>query len=343
MIERISISDYLKIKKDIALVDVRSPAEFKKGHIKGAHNIPIFNNEERAIVGTIYKKQSKELAIKKGYEIVTPKLDWYIKEAEKIAPNKIVAVHCWRGGMRSSAMGQHFIDNGFKRVLIIEGGYKAFRNFTFSFFKKKFKLIVLGGYTGSGKTEILQEIEKLGEQVVDLEGLASHKGSAFGGIGQMEQPSVEHFQNNIFMKMYDFNYSKNIWIEDESLSIGKVVLPKDLFDQMRLSQVFFINIPREERAKFLLTTYGKQHIEDIKKSVLKIRKRLGPLNTKQAISAADKGDLLSVANLSLIYYDKAYLKGLNNRDENKITKIKLEKVNHKANANTIINVVNSFA
>lgn len=343
MIERISISDFLNIEKNIPLIDVRSPAEFEKGHIPNSYNIPIFNNEERAIVGTIYKQQSKEAAIEKGYEIVNPKLDCYINEAKKITQNKVLALYCWRGGMRSLSMGQHYIDNGFEKIFIIEGGYKAFRNFTFEFFKKEFKLIVLGGYTGSGKTEILQEIKRLGEQVVDLEDVANHKGSAFGGIGQEEQPSVEHFQNNIFIKMYDFNFLKNIWIEDESLSIGKVVLPRELYEQIRLRRVFFIDIPREERAKFLLTTYGKQHIEDIKKSVLKIKKRLGPLNTKQAISAADKGDLLSVANLSLIYYDKAYLKGLNSRDENKVTKIKLKKVNHKENANTIINIVNTFA
>lgn len=339
MIERINISDYLKIKKEIALIDVRSPAEFIKGHIPKAYNIPIFNNEERAIVGTIYKQQSKEAAIEKGYEIVSPKLNWYIKEAEKIAPNKIAAVHCWRGGMRSSSMGQHFIENGFKKIYLIEGGYKAFRNFTFSFFEKEFKLIVLGGYTGSGKTEILHEIEKLGHQIIDLEGIANHKGSAFGGIGQKEQPSVEHFQNIIFMKMFDLDNSKNIWIEDESLNIGKVILPRALYNQIRLNEVIFIDIPREERANFLVTTYGKQNKNDIKESISKIKKRLGPLNTKLAITATDKGDLLTVAKLSLLYYDKAYLKGLSKRDQSKITKIKLEKVNHLSNATKIIEII----
>ena len=342
MIERISVSDYLKIKDNTPLVDVRSPGEFKKGHIPGAFSIPIFDNEERAIIGTIYKQNSKEAAINRGYDIVEPKLIEYTSQAKKIAPNKILAVHCWRGGMRSSSMGQHFLDNGFDKVYVIEGGYKAFRNFTFSFFEKDFKLLVLGGYTGSGKTEILQEIEILGEQVVDLEGMANHKGSAFGGIGQENQPSVEHFQNKLFMKMYNSDLSKDIWIEDESLHIGKVVLPKPLYEQIRSSRVFFVDIPIKERAKFLLTTYGQQHKEYLKESVYKIQKRLGPLNTKNAIEALENDDLLTVAEISLIYYDKAYLRGLDARDKDKISEVVLEEVDHIKNAVTLIRFVENL-
>jgi tRNA 2-selenouridine synthase len=339
MIVRISIEEYLKIRDEVAIIDVRSPAEFEKGHIPGAHSVPLFDNEERAIIGTIYKKQSKEAAIARGYDFVNPKLDWYISESEKFAPNKIIAVHCWRGGMRSGSFAQHLSDNGFEKVYVIEGGYKAFRNFTFNFFDKEFKLIILGGYTGSGKTEILEEISKLGKQVVDLEGLARHKGSAFGWIGQGEQPAVEHFQNLLFMEMYLMNHDSYIWLEDESFNIGKVVLPKNLFDQMRSSRVYFLDIPRSERAKFLMTTYGVQEIEDLKTAVNKVSKRLGPLNTKISLEALDNGDLLTVAELTLIYYDKSYRRGVENRDANKITELKLDTVNHKLNAETIVEFV----
>ena len=336
MIVRISIEEYLDIRNNVAIVDVRSPAEFEKGHIPGAYSIPLFDNEERAIIGTIYKQQSKEAAITRGYDFVNPKLDLYISESEKIAPDKIIAIHCWRGGMRSGSFAQHLSDNGFEKVYVIEGGYKAFRNFTFSFFEKQFKLIVLGGYTGSGKTEILQEIAKTDEQVIDLEGLAHHKGSAFGGIGQGEQPSVEHFQNTLFMEMYFMDLNKYIWLEDESLNIGRVVLPKPLFEQMRVQNVYFLDIPRVERAKFLTTTYGVQDKENLKFSINRISKRLGPLNTKVSIEALEKGDLLTVAELTLLYYDKSYARGVETREEGTVTTVNLEKVDHKVNADKIV-------
>ena len=336
MIVRISIEEYLNIRNDVAIVDVRSPAEFEKGHIPGAYSIPLFDNEERAIIGTIYKQQSKEAAITRGYDFVNPKLKMYVSESEKIAPNKIIAIHCWRGGMRSGSFAQHLSDNGFEKVYVIEGGYKAFRNFTFSFFERQFKLIILGGYTGSGKTEILQEIAKTEEQVVDLEGLAHHKGSAFGGIGQGEQPSVEHFQNTLFMEMYFMDFNKYIWLEDESLNIGRVTIPRAMFDQMRVQKVYFLDIPRIERAKFLTTTYGVQDKENLKFSINRISKRLGPLNTKISIEALEKGDLLTVADLTLLYYDKSYARGVETREEGSVTIVKLEKVDHKSNAEKIV-------
>ncbi len=339
MIVRVSIAEYLEIRDEVAVVDVRSPAEYEKGHIPGAHSVPLFDNEERAIIGTIYKQQSKEAAITRGYDFVNPKLDWYISESEKVSPNKIIAIHCWRGGMRSGSFAQHLSDNGFDKVYVIEGGYKAFRNYTFSFFEKDFKLIILGGYTGSGKTEILLEIEKTKEQVIDLEGLAHHKGSAFGGIGQGEQPSVEHFQNTLFMEMYFMDINKSIWFEDESLNIGRVVIPKTLFNQMRLQMVYFIDIPRIERAKFLTTTYGIHDKENLKFSVDRISKRLGPLNTKISLEAIDKGDLLTVAELTLLYYDKSYARGVATRESSMITRIELEKVDHKTNAEKLMKFV----
>ena len=341
MIVRISIEEYLEIRNDVAIIDVRSPAEFEKGHIPGATSIPLFDNEERAIIGTIYKQQSKEAAITRGYDFVNPKLDWYTSESEKVAPNKIIAVHCWRGGMRSGSFAQHLSDNGFEKVYVIEGGYKAFRNFTFDFFERQFKFIVLGGYTGSGKTEILLEIAKTEEQVIDLEGLAHHKGSAFGGIGQGEQPSVEHFQNTLFMEMYFMDHNKYIWLEDESLNIGRVTIPKPMFEQMRSQRVYFIDIPRVERAKFLTTTYGIQDKENLKFSVNRISKRLGPLNTKISIEAIDKGDLLTVAELTLLYYDKSYARGVETRESEMITRKDLEKVDHKANAEKIMEFVSN--
>lgn len=336
MVERISIEDYISNYADIPIIDVRTPGEFDKGHIPWANNIPLFSNDERARVGTVYKQQSKEEAIALGYEFVKPKLEWFVSQAIKINQKNVVAVHCWRGGMRSHAFAEHLSDNGFVKVFVIEKGYKAFRNYVLRFFEQPFRLNVLGGYTGSGKTDILMQLKLKGEQVIDLEGLANHKGSAFGGIGQNAQPAVEHFENLLFNELNKLINSKPIWIEDESLNIGKVIIPKAFFNQIRESKVYFIEIPQPERAKFLLTTYGMQNKTDLKESIMKISKRLGPLNTKLAIEALENNNLQKVAELSLMYYDKAYAKGLSMRDKSEKVKIEFDTVDASYNTTKLL-------
>jgi len=198
MLQEITIAEYYASYSHLPLIDVRSPGEYEKGHILQARNIALFSNDERAAVGTTYVQVSREKAIELGYKYVTPKLQDFIDESTALAPNYEIVVHCWRGGMRSKAFAQHLHDNGFKKVYVIKGGYKAYRNYILKFFAQPFKLYILGGYTGSGKTHILHEIEKNGEQVIDLEFLAHHKGSAFGAINEPQQPTVEHFENQLF-------------------------------------------------------------------------------------------------------------------------------------------------
>ncbi len=336
MIERITIEQYFNKYTNIPIVDVRSPGEFIKGHIPKAVNIALFSNSERAEVGTVYKKKSKQAAIDLGYTFVNPKLNYFIDASKKLATNGIIAVHCWRGGMRSQAFAEHLDNNGFKKVYIIEKGYKAFRNHVLLFFEQKFNLKILGGYTGSGKTDILKVLIKKGEQVIDLEGLAHHKGSAFGAIGEKEQPTTEHFENNLFFNMHGLNLSKGIWVEDESLNIGKVVIPKPLFLQMREQMVYFIDIPVKERAKYLVQTYGLFDKEKLKESILKITKRLGHDKAKMAIDALNSGDLMKVAEISLKYYDKAYWRGLESREQSMIKNIQLKTVDAENNASALL-------
>jgi len=164
----ISITEYLNHFSHWPLVDVRSPGEFDKGHIPHAVNIPLFSNKERAHVGTVYKQNSQQEAIDLGYKYVTPKLQWFIDEANNVSPDKNIVIHCWRGGMRSHAFAQHLKDNGFNRVFVINRGYKAYRHEAQNNFNKG-SLILLGGYTGSGKTHILHQIKKEGHQILDLE------------------------------------------------------------------------------------------------------------------------------------------------------------------------------
>lgn len=340
MIEVISINTYLNELSNIPIIDVRSPKEFKQGHIPWATNIALFSDSERAEVGTIYKQKSQKAAIELGYTFVTPKLDNFIAESKETAPNGIVAVHCWRGGMRSKSFAEHLSANGFQKIYLIENGYKTFRRAAIQFFEQDFKLRVIGGYTGSGKTDILHEISKIGHQVVDLEQLANHKGSAFGGIGEVEQSSTEHFENKLFIEMRKLDLEKYIFLEDESVNIGKVLVPKPLFAQMRNQLVYFLDIPIKERAKYLVATYGLFEKEKLEESIVKITKRLGYDKAKVAIDSLNKGNLMDVAEIALRYYDKSYRKGLEMRDEKKIVTISLSGVSSIKNSQKILTYFN---
>jgi tRNA 2-selenouridine synthase len=320
----------------LPVIDVRSPGEFEQGHIPGAFNIPLFSNEERAHVGTVYKQNSQEAAIALGYKYVTPKLDWFLTESRKVAPDGNVVVHCWRGGMRSQAFAQHLSENGFLNVRRIIGGYKAYRNFVLESLGTPLKLKVLGGYTGSGKTHILQEIQKQGFQVLDLEGIAHHKGSAFGGIGQLTQPTVEQFENNLYFELRKLDTSKTIWVEDESYTIGAVKIPAPFFEQMRSAIVYFIDIPREERIALLVEEYAVCEKQKLADAIHRIAKRLGGQNEQLAVRLLDEGNYAEVARIALHYYDKSYLKGLAERDQNRVITLTIPTINYKENAKRIL-------
>ncbi|MDD2636504.1 MAG: tRNA 2-selenouridine(34) synthase MnmH [Bacteroidales bacterium] len=333
MISEISIDKALS--SHLRIIDVRSPGEFSRGHIPTAINIPLFTNEERAEVGTVYKLKSKQAAIDLGYKYVNPKLDFFITESRKYAPNLKIIVHCWRGGMRSRSFAEHLSKNGFKETFIITGGYKSYRNFVLNYFSNQFKLKVLGGYTGSGKTHILHDIRDTGNQIIDLEALANHKGSVFGAIGLGEQPTTEHFENLLHHNLSKLDIKKNIWIEDESISIGKVAIPIDFFTQIREAPAYFINIPKEERAKSLIKEYTNCEKEILKNAIHKIAKRLGGQDVKMALEYIEAGDFYNAALISLHYYDKAYLHGMEKRDQSKVVTIDLEDTNHIKNTEII--------
>ena len=313
-------------------IDVRTPHEYDNGHIPDAVNIPIFSNDERAQVGTVYKQQSQEAAIELGYEYVTPKLESFISDSLKMAPDGKIIIHCWRGGMRSRSFAEHLADNGFSEVKVIIGGYKAYRNMVLDNLATPVKLKVLGGYTGSGKTHILNELKKRGNQVIDLEGLANHKGSAFGGIGQLDQPSVEQFENNLHKEFRVLKLNEPIWVEDESHNIGRVKIPMPFFVQMRDAVLYFIDIPKDERAKHLVTEYASCSKQLLAESIHKISKRLGGLNVKNSIKFLEKEDYYEVAMITLGYYDKSYLLGMNKRNKENVIQIPLPSTNHYENA-----------
>ncbi len=321
----IDINEFIRLSEQHPVVDVRTPAEFEQGHIPSAINLPIFSNEERAIVGTIYKKEGREPAILKGLEIVGPKLHEYVKEGIKINKTEIFLVHCWRGGMRSSSMAWFLETYGFK-CYTLKGGYKQYRNLVLASFDKQKEVVVLGGKTGTGKTLILHELKKQGEQIIDLEGLAHHKGSSFGSLGEAPQPTQEQFENDLYSQFSKVDPLKRCWIENESRKIGKVVLPLGLWEQMAAATVASIGLPDELRLEYLLKEYGSFSKEELIDAVLRIEKRLGGQHVKRAIEALEQGDIKTAFEVCLVYYDKTYRFGEENRPKEKMIHFPFEKM-----------------
>lgn len=339
MKQQITIEFCLNTLSDLPIIDVRSPSEYNYGHLPNAINIPLFSDKERAVVGTAYKQVSKEKAMELGYQFVNPKLDSFFSESLIVSPKKEVIVHCWRGGLRSNAFGSFLEGRGFEKVFIIEGGYKAYRNYVLKFFDQPFLLNILGGYTGSGKTEVLHCLAQKGEQVIDLEGLANHRGSAFGGIDLPPQPTTEQFENNLYTTMQGLDFQKSIWMEDESHAIGNVNIPMGLFNQMRMQHIYFLNIPQQERVKHLVVTYAGLSALGLSDAIRRITKRLGYDKAKLALQELEHKNYENVVALVLHYYDKYYLKGLQKRNKNSITELKLTTIEAVATAEYLINTI----
>ncbi len=343
---KINIEDFINQTATGIIIDVRSPAEFDHAHIPTAHNLPLFSNEERAIIGTTYKKLSREAAIKAGLPLFGNKMlgmietvESWINEKQKnnASAKPTIFIHCWRGGMRSAAVAWLLDVYGYK-VIQLTGGYKAYRNWVLAQFNLSYSFKVLGGYTGSGKTEILQELQKRKYSVVDLEGLAHHKGSAYGAIGQPVQPSQEMFENILAHSLLEQNKNNApIWIEDESQRIGTVLIPTPLFHLIRNSTCYFLTIPFNQRLDFILKGYGKFDKQSLMDATLRIQKRLGGLETKTAINHIIEGEYKEAFFILLKYYDKWYEKNANSVTVPKIELIPIlsEKVDSKLNADLI--------
>jgi len=323
-VQKISIDEFIAQVPHAIVIDVRSPGEFEHAHIPDAYNLPLFNNEERAIIGTTYKKQSREDAIKAGLPLFGNKMlgmietvEAWIHEKQKnnLIYKPTIYIHCWRGGMRSAAVAWLLDLYGYK-VIQLTGGYKAYRNWVLAQFNLPYRLKILGGYTGSGKTEILQELKNRKHKVIDLEGIAHHKGSAFGAIGQAIQPSQEMFENKLAHALFEQNFENNneaIWIEDESQRIGTVMIPTTLFHLIRNSTCYFLTIPFEERLSFIIEGYGKFDKESLMKATQRIEKRLGGLETKNTINYILEGQFKEAFAILLKYYDKWYEKNAKNQ------------------------------
>ena len=305
MVRSVDIGKFLELAQQNPVIDVRSPAEYAYGRIPGAVNLPLFENDERAEIGTLYKQQGKQLAIKRGLEIVGPKLRQMVEFAEALPFDYSLLVHCWRGGMRSGSVAWLLQTYGLP-VTVLQGGYKNFRNHVLQQLEVPMELRVITGPTGSGKTDLIKALGSAGEQVIDLEGLANHKGSVFGELGQQAQPSSEHFQNKLFWALQGFDFSRVIWLEDESIGIGKVMIPEPFWRQMTKGRRVYFNMDKGIRTRRLVNEYGSFPTHIMEEKIRMIEKRLGGQHAKAAIAALHEGDLASVADTLLVYYDKAY-------------------------------------
>jgi len=342
-IQKIDIDTFLPLAATHTVLDVRSPGEYAHAHIPGAYSLPLFSDEERKVVGTTYKQQSREDAIKIGLDYFGVKMRRMVEEVEGLLSDKkdrTVLVHCWRGGMRSAGVAWLLDLYGFK-VYTLVGGYKAYRHWVLQQFEKPYPFRLLGGYTGSGKTEVLKEFKRKGEAIIDLEAIACHKGSAFGALGMSEQPSQEMFDNLLARELHQVMAGgpASVWLEDESQRIGLINLPNAFWNSMRKAPVYFLDVPFEARLDHITEGYGKAKKEELVNAIIRIQKRLGGLDMKNAINYLLEDNHKESFRILLKYYDKYYNKALQNREhwDELVTKFECEDVDAKKNAILIQN------
>ena len=333
------VTDFRNLTSPI--VDVRSPSEFCQGHWPGAVNIPLFTDTERQTIGKSYKRESRSKAILNGLKATLPKTTKLLKlilEAtikDKGVPRSL-RIYCWRGGMRSNAFAWLARTIGVKTYLL-EGGYKSYRKWVLDQFAVDLPIRLIGGKTGTGKTDLLNYIEKENIYVIDLEGLANHRGSSFGSLGMKEQPTTQQFENILAESIEKFQNSKaeEIWIEDESSNLGKCRVPINLLKKMREAPIVEIIKTKNERLENLVNLYSQNSQSELKDAVLRIRKRLGPQRTKEALTAIEKKEWSKACDAMLDYYDRCYEYEL--KKATNINSINLSGLNLKSSLDKILN------
>jgi tRNA 2-selenouridine synthase len=297
----------LKDRKKITVIDVRSPSEYEDSTLPGSLNIPLFDDQERAEVGTLYKQTSVQAAKDKGLQIVSAKLPSFIKEFEAVEGDKVV--FCWRGGMRSktTATVLSLMDIHAYRLT---GGFKAYRKWVMDeleSFDFKPKSYVIHGNTGTGKTELLRRLKGQGHPILDLEGMAGHRGSIFGQIG-LHANNQKTFDSLLLEELITIQDSPYVLFEAESKRIGKVVMPQFLADQKDIGSQIWIEMPLESRVKQILQDYKPElHKEQCIRAFHNIKSRIHvPIATE--IERTLQADLFgeAVALLLEYYYDPKY-------------------------------------
>ncbi|GIN20961.1 MAG TPA: tRNA 2-selenouridine(34) synthase MnmH [Bacillus bacterium] len=309
MFQDITVTDLIAIKEKEphTMIDVRSPQEFQEATIPGSINIPILNNEERAEVGTIYKQVGKEAAMDRGLAIFSQKLPAFIDEFKKIETP--MTVFCWRGGMRSKTAAT-VLDLMGIRANRLSGGIRSFRRWIVNYLDTgefQPELLVLNGYTGSGKTLILQKLKEKGYPVIDLEGMAGHRGSIFGQIG-MTPRNQKKFDAALVTEMLKYRNDRFVFVEGESKRIGRVYIPDIIYEKKEVGLQIFIDLPLRERVKNIIEEYEPwNYPERFQEAYRYIKKKIHTPVAKQIESHLENEEFTDAVKLLLeYYYDPRY-------------------------------------
>jgi len=304
------VTDFRNLTSQI--VDVRSPSEFSQGHWPGAINIPLFSDNERDAIGKSYKRESRLKAILIGLKFTIPNtkklLEIILKTiANKKGSDKSLRIYCWRGGMRSASFAWLARTIGIK-TYVLKGGYKSYRKWVLNQFESDLPIRLIGGKTGTRKTDLLNHINHKNIYVIDLEGIANHRGSSFGSLGMEMQPSTQQFENILAESIDEFNSCEaiEIWLEAESSNLGKCRIPNSLNKKMNKAPNIEIIKAKNERVDNLVKIYSKNSQSELKDAVNRISKRLGPNRTKEALVAIEKKDWPKACEAMLDYYDRCY-------------------------------------
>ena len=321
------------------IVDVRSENEFADDHIPSSINLPVLNNKERIIIGTQYKENSFE-ARKKGAALISNNISKIIKKDLFNKKDKIL-IYCWRGGLRSLSLYLVLKQIGFD-VEILEDGYKSYRRHVVQFFEdeiEQFNFNQIKGVTGVGKTLFLKNLEK-STQVLDLEGIANHKGSILGDIPKFKQPNQKMFETKLFEKLESLNRKKKIWVEAESIKIGKLNIPSKLWKKMDEGISVKLKSTVDERVKFILKDYKyfTKEPELMSNAMLVLKKIIKKDDYRVIEENLKNGDYMSfVKSLINHHYDKAYKKTRSEMDDQNDNVIEIDKINNKNFLNIIKN------
>ena len=311
------------------IIDVRTPLEFKEDHIPNSINYPVLTNKQRHEIGIEYKENSF-LAKKVGASIISSNISKIINKIKFDKKQKIL-IYCWRGGLRSLSLYLVFKQIGYD-VTLLDGGYKNYRRFVVKFFEtgcEKYKFNQIMGATGVGKTLFIKELSK-NYQVIDFEGLANHKGSILGNIPNKNQPSQKYFETLIYEKLNTFNSKKNIWVEAESIKVGKLSIPSKIWKNMPLGKNVKVISSLEERVRFILKDYKYfTNTPTLMKEALKVLRKIIPKEEFLMIEENLKKEKYFQFVKSLIeyHYDRAYKKTRAESVSNIFNEIYLDKIN----------------
>lgn len=307
----------LRKEKSYILIDVRTPEEYEKEGIPNSINIPVLLNEERVEVGTAYKLLSPEAGKTLGIKFISKRLPEIFEEISKLSKKtKKIIFYCARGGMRSASMTALFGSLGYN-ISKLDGGYKKYREFIGKEIKElneNVEYIVIHGKTGIGKTKILKNLEEKGYSILDLERLADHKGSFFGGLCEKRGQSQKRFESLIY-NFFSTNNPKYVICESESKRIGDVYIPDAIFESMKNGRHIFADTPLEHRIKIVMEDYTNTNLESIKECILKLKRYTKTEYVDNLLRLLEEKNLEAISRELIVgYYDALYQKSIDKYD-----------------------------